>query len=202
MKSLNVNQLIEHIMRLKEKKSRIIVSISGKSRSGKTTLAKKLHDLLQEKSIKSQLIHLEDWILPIDQRTEGMNVYDRFNHKKLVKDFEKLFAGEEVKFHAYEGRTRKTDKDTHSYKLLEEGVVIIDGVITLGLDIIYDASDETVFVEIKERVRYERIKETYIEKGFSEEEINDLYIDRLEDEFNLIDKLKYKAHTIIFTPVI
>lgn len=202
MKSLNVNQLIEHIVRLKEKKSRIVVSISGKSRSGKTTLAIKLHDLLQEKNINSQLIHLEDWIIPVSERTETMNVYDRFNYKKLTQDFEKLFNGEEVKFHAYEEKTRETEEGTHSYKLLDEGVVIIDGVITLGLDVIYDASDETVFVEIKEKVRYERIKQTYLDKGLSDDEINDLYITRLEDEFQLIDKLKHKADTIIFTPVI
>ncbi len=202
MKSLNVNQLIEHIVRKQSKKSRIVVSISGKSRSGKTTLAKKLHDLLQEQDINSQLIHLEDWIIPVEKRTEGMNVYDRFNYKKVNEDFNKLFNGEEVTFHAYEEKTRGIEKGTHSYKLIDEGVVIIDGVITLGLDIIYDASDETVFVEIKEKVRYERIKKTYIEKGFSDDEINDLYIDRLEDEFNLVDKLKYKAETIVFTPII
>lgn len=202
MKSLTVNQLLEHIIRKQEKQSRIIVSISGKSRSGKTTLAKKLHDLLQEANIKSQLIHLEDWIVPVKERTEGMNVYDRFNYKKVNQDFTKLFNGEEVSFHAYEGKTRAQEKGTHSYKLLNEGVVIIDGVITLGLDLIYDASDETVFVEIKEKVRYERIKQTYIEKGFNDDEINDLYVDRLEDEFNMIDKLKYKAETIVFTPII
>lgn len=202
MKSLNVNQLIEHIVRMQSKKSRIIVSISGKSRSGKSTLARKLHDLLQDQSINSQLIHLEDWIIPVSERTDDMNVYDRFNYKKVVKDFEKLLKGEEIKFHAYEEKTRGTDSATQSYKLINEGVVIIDGVITLGLDVIYDASDETVFVEIKEKVRYQRIKQTYIEKGLKDDEINDLYIDRLEDEFNLIDKLKYKAETIVFTPII
>lgn len=202
MKNLNVKQLVEHILRLKTKKSRVIVSISGKSRSGKSTLAKKLHDLLKEQSINSQLIHLEDWIIPVDERTKDMNVYDRFNYQKLTNDFEKLLAGGEVKFHAYDEITRSTEKVTHSYKLIEEGVVIIDGVITLGLDVIYDASDETVFVEIKEKERYERIKQTYMEKGLNDDEINDLYIERLEDEFNLIDKLKYKAHTIVFTPII
>lgn len=202
MKSLNINQLMEQILRLRKSKSRVIVSISGKSRSGKTTLSKKLHDLLLEKGCQSQLIHLEDWILPVSERKEDMDVYQRFNHEKVTSDFQKLFNGEEVKFRAYEEKTRETEREEKSYKLVDEGIVIIDGVITLGLDVIYDASDETVFVEIKEKVRYERIKDTYKGKGLSNDDINDLYISRLEDEFQLVDKLKYKADTIVFTPVI
>ncbi|AIO19650.1 Uridine kinase [Candidatus Izimaplasma bacterium HR1] len=202
MKSLNVEQLIEHILRTQKKKPRCIVSISGKSRSGKSTLAKKLHDILQEKEMNTQIIHLEDWIIPVSERTEEMNVYDRFNYQKLINDFNNLLNEEEVHFHAYESKTRGIEKGTHSYKLIDEGVIIIDGVITLGLDVIYNASDVTVFVEIKEKVRYERIKKTYEEKGLKIDEINDLYIDRLEDEFNLVDKLKYKANTIVKTPVV
>ena len=202
MKNLNVEQLLQHILRKQKKNPRCIVSISGKSRSGKTTLAKKLQELLQEENMTTQVIHLEDWIIPVSERTEDMNVYDRFNHKKVTKDFTKLFNDEEVHFHAYEAKSRNVEEGTHSYKLLDEGVVIIDGVITLGLDVIYDASNITVFLEIKEKARYERIKKTYVDKGLGIDEINDLYIDRLEDEFNEIDKLKYKAETILFTPII
>lgn len=62
--------LIENIYKkyLTSKKKKIIVSISGLSRSGKTTLSNEISSFLDKKGIYNEIMSLDSWIIDHRER--------------------------------------------------------------------------------------------------------------------------------------
>ncbi len=192
----NINDIFCILQDLLSERERVIVLIAGNSRSGKTTLSNSLATYLVNGQIPVQKIELDDWIISFKERTKQMNVYDRFNSKKIETDFHKLFLGEKITISAYDAASRGENRISKVYKLIDQGVIIIEGVVAVGLNILYKNANISIYVTVDEKIRKKRFFEFYNQKGLSNNEVEDLYKTRYLDEFTIVDMTKNNASII------
>ena len=113
--------------------SRLIVGVDGLSRSGKTTMVKKLAMRLDEQQIPYCVFHMDDHIVERAKRYQtGQEEWLEHYEKQWDIDwfthhfFERLLEADELKMPFY-----NAESDTHHVKkvqLPDHGVIIIEGV--------------------------------------------------------------------------
>lgn len=201
MSGKEINIIFEEIVKRnifdKNIDKKIFVFIGGHSRSGKSTLALNLQSCLVDNGISAQIIALDDWIISIKERTNTMNIYEIYNYKSIIKDLEKLIDKGNIEIEAYEQYSRGVRRIKKSYYVEKSGVVIVDGIISLGIDINRQIESLRIFVEVDENTRKERIYEFYKKKNLNSSKIDELYYSRLNSEVKEIEKTKVNADIII-----
>ncbi len=114
-------------------RERFILGLDGLSRSGKTTLSKKLCKRLKERNIPHQLLHLDDYIVEREKRYHTRNE-EWIEYYQLQWDVEwltdhlfgKLKQSNELNLPFYNVKS-----DTSKMKTIQlpvQGVIIIEGV--------------------------------------------------------------------------
>ena len=143
-------------MNIKEFKNNItkdtgIIVIDGRSAAGKTTLANEL-----AKEFNGEVIHMDDFFLPIELRTEerfnepGGNVhYERFLQE--VKPY--LLSKESFSYRLF--NCKKMDFDGECF-IRNNGLVIVEGAYSLH-PAFGDYGTLRVFYDITKDTQYERI---------------------------------------------
>ncbi len=174
----------------------IIISIGGNTRSGKSTLASYLKMFLNDQKLQASIIHLDDWILPKDQRKKEINVFHNFQSKKLVSDIKRIIKGETVELEAYINHPAQSPRNI-SYTVDKEDVVIVEGVVALSLEELREISDIKIFLSIEEGLLKEKIELFYQWKGYDNEAIEALWQQRKPNEYDLIARDKQWADLII-----
>jgi len=176
-----------------------IIAIGGNSRSGKTVLARYLHQRLNKLGTKGMVISLDNWLLSHEKRKQEYDVYDRFQLYKINEDMGRLFRGEEVILKKYHQLSSKPTEESLKLKLLEEGVIIIDGVVALSSEAIRNISDIKIFCDIDNTLLKKRIVSFYQWKGYNNAAIESLLRDRKNDEYDLIKQDSACADIIVKT---
>ncbi len=193
-----INDLFYSILKLVNSNEKtIIVTVAGLSRSGKSTLIDKIEKKLNEKSICSTIIKLDNWIVPASMRNDQMTVRERYQYEKINNDITKLIKKKTINICPYDSVSRELlDKEV---KVTIEGsnVVFIDGVIALDHGFLNGISNLKVFVEIKEYTRKKRFQEFYRLKGFNAQEIKKTYNQRMIDELRIVRNSKQNADILI-----
>jgi uridine kinase len=128
----NLLVLLNNIPKI-EKGNRFILGIDGLSRSGKTTFANKLSQLLQEKNIQVCVFHIDDYIVEREKRynTKHEEWFEYYNLQwdvEWLKDnlFKKLKGSNQLNLPFYDNVS-----DTHSTQIIkipDTCVIIIEGV--------------------------------------------------------------------------
>ncbi|MBT2680114.1 AAA family ATPase [Bacillus sp. ISL-35] len=141
-------------------KHRLIIGIDGLSRSGKTTIVKKLAALLEESEMKSQILHLDDHIVDRTKRygtgeAEWKEYYYRqWEVEKLSEIlFEKLHHDNELLLPFYDDQM-----DQQVYKklnLMGKNVVLVEGIFLQRKEW-KEYLDYTIFIDCPRHIRFER----------------------------------------------
>ncbi len=183
---LSIEKLI--FTNLRESKSQpVIILVAGNSQSGKSTFAMNLYKHLKNNEIDVETISLDSWILPKTQRTDQMNVFERFRTKKMEVDLEQLLNGEAVVFKAY-SPLRDNRQIEQQYYIASKQVVIIEGIVALSIETLRQKADMKIFMQVGEEEHRKRIYRFYRWKGYTDHEIAILYKKRKSDEYDLIEK--------------
>ena len=186
------------------KRNRFLISISGCSRSGKTTLAKKIQKDLLKKGITNTIISLDNWLLGLNERKGDETVRERFQYKKISEAIDKLKKGKKVYTPVYDSKTRQiiNKKNPKPVYIENKGVGIIDGIVALDIKDVRDITDCKVFIDIDDEIRRERLIEFYATyKKYPSEEVKKIIEPRENDEVKLIKKTKDYAD-IIYNPAL
>jgi|APSaa5957512535_1039671.scaffolds.fasta_scaffold09754_2 mannose-1-phosphate guanylyltransferase / phosphomannomutase len=178
-------------------KKQTVIAIGGLSRSGKSTFASIVRKYFYDLSINVTTVHLDNWLLPIDERKLDIDVRERYQYSLLEKDIETLLNGKKIRINKYNSRTRKINNSTDTIFAGDNNVIILDGVIALDNKYIRDISDHTFFIKIDEKKREKRFKLFYKDKSISEKEINNLYRCRNLDEVPIVLASEFYAKKII-----
>ncbi len=99
----------------------------------------------------------------------------------------------------YEPSSRTSATEGAQIRLVENGVLIVEGV--LGFEI--PAGERKVlslFVSLPERIRRQRFTAEYLRRGMGMADIDALYIDRLRDEFGVVEAARARAEAELATP--
>ncbi len=168
------------------------ILIGGNSRSGKSHLSQCLKWELESENRSVFLVHLDDWILPKEERIQNSNVFQNFRFEELEADLARILKGEEIVLPGYPRHPkRKAEEVVYQYN--NEDIIIIEGVVSLSSPWLHEHADLSVYVYCEEAERKRRMKLFYDWKGYSEAEFEQLYQSRIENEYKLIEKEAYHA---------
>lgn len=187
--------LIERVKNIKKKP--FIITIGGNTRSGKTTLSKYLEKKLNEEGFKTKVVHLDNWLLPIEKRTEEINVFQRYQLDKLNIDCKNILDGRTVYISKYSQLLRGYSKGKIKYFIGNANILIFEGVVALSVESLLKYSHYRIFCDIKEALLYQRITKFYKWKGLLDDEIVKIFQKRKVDEYEVINSYKKYADLII-----
>ena len=153
MKHMELNELIEIVKKHKR------IAIDGRCASGKSTLGK-----LLQKETGGNLIHMDDFFLRPEQRTNeryatpGENVdHERFYEEVLTP----LIKGKEFFFHPFDCNTMQISANRIYVK--QNAVTIVEGSYSLHPQL-RDAYDLKIFMDIDPAIQLERLQKRNPEK--------------------------------------
>ena len=185
--------IINRIVTESKKHNPFVLSIGGNSRSGKTTLSKCIQKELNEEGISSEIISLDNWILPEKHRKGNESVYERFNLKEIELCLLSIFSDGEATIDKYYSPLEK-DYVYKKRRFKKKDVIIMEGVVALSLK---HLSNLNIYCDISDELHKKRFFDFYKYKGKNENEIKKLYKERLMDEYNLIKETKKYADIIV-----
>ncbi len=164
-----------------------IISISGPSRSGKTHLTSLLRELLLDDAQSVQVLPLDSWILPVEQRGPGFTGrHDFASIEEIVRSLVKRDRPLEVSLPIYDRQTRTRSLDTRKCTIKPEDFVLVEGV-TAGVSLaLQEAAHWKVFVNASQDVRRHRFLQEYRLRGWQEFDSKLLFLEREKDELPAI----------------
>lgn len=173
-----------------------VILIGGNARSGKSTLATYLKKKYEQENASVLKIELDNWILPEDQRRNCKTVHDRFRLDQLEADIQQVLTGIDLDMETYANHPMRKPQPIN-YRYNGEDIVLIEGVVALSSEILQNISHYKIFVETSPEEHKKRINNYYRWRGKSQHEIDTLYQQRLEDEYQLIEKDRILANLVV-----
>jgi D,D-heptose 1,7-bisphosphate phosphatase len=195
--SLAAEQILQKLTPVTKQKK--ILLVGGNTRSGKSTMASYLRLFFNRKGYNALQISLDNWLLAEENRTSGMNVYDRFQLRKIETDIQSLVAGNTVRLSSYTNHAERKPLEL-VYDASDSDFIIIEGVVALSSSILRDAADLKIFINITPDLFLKRIEQYYSWRGLSRQETAALIKKREVDEYQLIEKESKLADLIINSP--
>ena len=175
----------------------INIALAGLSRSGKTTLANSLKEIFDQCNLYTTIIHLDNWVLPLSERSHNNTVIDRYQYEKLTRDIKALMNSGTVDIVPYCSKTREISSRRIKIKTDNSYVVLFEGVIAIDHPLLREISYPKLYLEIDEKIRKQRFYDFYECKGFDLDYINSLYDIRLNDEKKYIVNSRNFADVVL-----
>jgi uridine kinase len=133
----------------------LVVGIAGGTASGKTTVARKIHEALRDTGIAfldqdSYYLPLDD--MPIEKRGEvNFDHPDAFDTALLVAHLEALKAGQPIDKPVYDFVT--STRSGRTTQVAPAGIILVEGILVLHLEAVRARLDVKIFVETEDDVR-------------------------------------------------
>lgn len=173
-----------------------VLLLGGPSKSGKTLNAKVLAEIYGFLgNSKVHIISVDGWLKLPDQRIEGVGVSSRYNMVELVraiKNIKNTTIPLSVEHPVYDRKTQKI-LGIKRHCINPGDVVIVEGVVALLDKELLANSDATVYIDVDNMVRKNRILSEYIWRGENESMIQGKISSRDIDEVELIRAQASKA---------
>lgn len=176
--------------------SKKIFFISGYSKTGKTTYANILKDLLANEKEQCNVISLDRWILPKGSRGDG--VLHRYDIDAIL-DFIKMFNKQKIKSKVYSlpNYNKKLNRPLGSrekVKISKNDFLIFEGVVAGYIANKLNAHGNHLFISREELHRRDSIQIDYLSRGYNMKKINSMLKSREIEELTFIDQFKNIAN--------
>jgi uridine kinase len=162
-----------------------IVGIAGGTASGKSTFCEKLEKLLYELELNLKVLHMDSYFKPKNERPF---VEAFVSGKKYIDDNHPLTA---------DLNALKSDIEMDINKR-EYDVIIVEGLLTLWDDEIYNKLDLKLYIDCRADERIVRRIKRNTQWGLTFEQITDVYLDMVRyrhDEY--VEPSKWRADIIL-----
>ena len=201
MKTINSVEVLANLVEsihMSSFESKSIILIGGVSRSGKSTLAKKLGLMLETKSIDCQIIEMDKWLVSLEKRKQNSKVIDRYHIESLIISLRDLLSDKVIFPPHYDSISRTQIAEIGSKPLsFKSGILIIEGVVALAVKELEKLAKIKIHVEISDFQRYRRLINFYkVIKAIPSKEYRQLIKDREKEEIPYIKKTSQKADVI------
>ena len=178
------------------KQSPCVIIVAGLARSGKSTFVQVLRSAMSKHNILSQVVSLDNWLIGVKQRSTNMTVRERYKYHEIESDIRALLNGETIAQKIYDPYSRAILSEK-PLSCAASSCLIIDGVPALDIDYLRNISKVKVYVDIDETVRKDRFFSFYRWKDLPEDDINNLYQQRLHDEAPYVLESKKYADLVV-----
>lgn len=175
-----------------------IILIGGCARVGKSTLSKRLNQLLKDRNLMSQVISLDSWLISHDKRKPGSKVIDRYHTKNMISALMDLYNGNVIYPPLYDSITRIQLSEIGPKPVsFKSGVLIVEGVIVLALNELTKLASIKIHLDINNCKRLRRLIEFYkVTKKISANEYKQLIKAREKEEVPYIRSISQNADII------
>ncbi len=178
-----------------------LVLIGGPAKTGKTSFARVLKEMLSFVGRDVHLISLDGWLDPERNANEGSGVLSRYKMDKFVVELQSVLDSKYIKSFiqpSYDSVSDLRLKDRH-ISIAPKDLIIVEGVVALLDSRLVEMSNNSIFVDLKSDV--ERINRLLYEYKFRNKELDDDIQTKLQsreiDEVSVIrensDKATYKV---------
>jgi uridine kinase len=183
---ISIEQLFTavHQSYTESKENIFVILVGGCSRAGKSTLSSALAEQFKNHQIESRIVNIDSWLISVDKRKPGSKVAERYDLAEINLAVEKILNGETVFPPIYDPATRKriegvTDKAIQ----LNNGVLIVEGVVTMSDRNLLSKSHIKIFVDIADTLRIKRLIDFYSKvKKVERETYKQIILDREKEE--------------------
>ncbi len=164
------------------------VLIGGQSRSGKSTFASILRDVLAEAGKKAVIICVDSWLRPEPQRKPGvLGRYDLASLQRIINHIAASKVPRTLEIAGYHKLERRPAGVAERLVISPDDVVIVDGTISLLLENPPGCAAYRVFVEIDESERRARVLRECRLRSLDEADAELVYNARRMDEIPVIN---------------
>jgi uridine kinase len=189
-----ISQLNPHLSNIVNSR---IISIGGLARSGKSSIARVILDLLSSLKINAHILCLDGWLKSSNDRYDEMPVLDKYNISQFLTDLRSvLIGGGYINVPIYDRNSRQTNSYTRKF-ICDSDFIIIEGVPALVSNEIVRLSNYKIFISSSEDVRFDRFNNDYLFRGDKAEIIINKYEIRNTSEVPMILDSSNKADLII-----
>jgi mannose-1-phosphate guanylyltransferase / phosphomannomutase len=174
-----------------------VVAIGGRSRAGKSVVAHALLRSLSEDGYDCLRVRLDDWIVPLSERTTHSDAEARHRVSLMPELVFGLRDGKAVIAPGYDPATRGAGSAV-TYDPSGKSVIVLEGGFAVH-GTIRSIIDLAVFVESPTEVQHARFSAFYRWKGLDNAAIETLWLERLADEWPAVDLQRRHADLILTT---
>ncbi|WP_064695278.1 HAD-IIIA family hydrolase [Rhizobium aegyptiacum] len=182
--------------RLSDTAGPLLVSICGRSRSGKSTLAHAVQRILSEAGRRVLRLELDRWILPLEHRSPNMSAEERSRVELYPEIVGMLRRSGQVEAPGYDAASRGELRGTAIYDARDVEVILLDGIFA-GHASIRQEVDMAVFVEASQQTLLNRFHTFYAWKGLTPLAAEGLWQSRIQEEWPRIDLQRTSADIVI-----
>jgi uridine kinase len=180
---------------------RRVVLIGGLARSGKSSAAQVLKELLAMYGKSAHVLSLDGWLKPTSRRDEGTGVLDRYDMEAAARQLGELAnATQRTEFNepVYDRATRGLAARPERHSVGADDVLIVEGVPAVHLPTLTTASRTLrLYIDTSEKTRLQRLKGDYAWRGYSDEKVDDILESRAQDETVVISQSAGNADYVI-----
>lgn len=189
----NATLKLQHLAEISTKNK--FALIGGYARSGKSTSAQVMKELINATGRTAHIIPIDSWLKPAKERQEGSGVLGRYDIQKFIEEMLRLINTNTDKVLNLRGYEKLTKEfiGSNSLKIHPEDFLIIEGIPALMNDVLMRETDIRVWVESEETVRIKRIEKILEIRGLKEMAIRETIAMRNIDEVPLIKQFQHYA---------
>ena len=162
-----------------------LVVIGGLARSGKSSAAQVLREILADRGRTAHIFPLDSWLKPVAERTEGTGVASRYDLETMlttVRPLLRLQTRASVSLPIYD-RARRAPYGRPVEMSIDPGdVILVEGVPALLVEELSAAAGVRVHLEMPEPERVERLRADYRWRGAADSAVDALVASRTKDE--------------------
>jgi len=177
-----------------------LVLVGGLARTGKSSAAQVLKELMVPLGRTAHVISLDGWLMPVDQRPEGQGVLARFDVQAIVRELGDVVGSTTrtmLTMPIYDRDTRAMHRHTVAHSVGAQDILIVEGVPALLIPALAVGHCLRVHVEASEALRRDRLLADYRWRGVSEEEVHNLMSSREGDETGPVHESRILADFVI-----
>lgn len=178
-----------------------VVLIGGLARSGKSSAAQVLKELLAMYGKSAHILSLDGWLKAASDRGEGTGVLDRYDLEAAIRQLSPLAnATQRTEFYEpiYDRATRGLASHPERHSVGADDVLIVEGVPALHLPALTTASPTLrLYIDISEQTRIHRLKSDYAWRGYSDDKLDQILRSRAQDETTVIRQSANSADYLI-----
>jgi histidinol-phosphate phosphatase family protein len=172
-----------------------LILVGGPSRSGKSSTANVLAELLGLVGKKVHVLSLDGWLKTAAERQEGAGVLGRYRLEVLIEHARKVASGPtrfDIEYPQYDRKLKQVQK-SKKVSIGPSDIVILEGVPALLDKRLLDLANLSIHIDVDDTLRMKRLHEEYLWREERREDFMKKIMSREIDEVSLIKSAADKA---------
>jgi D,D-heptose 1,7-bisphosphate phosphatase len=181
-----------------------LVLVGGTARSGKSSGAQVLKELVELRGRRAHVISLDSFLHPSEHRLEGEGVLARYDMARACDELLGVAAATtrtRLAVDVYHRGTRRMLGRRRELSIGAQDMLIVEGVPALLDPVLGQAPAWRVFVDVDPALRRERFVVDYRSRGRSGDQIDALWTSREQDETPVVAASRHVADDVVTLPI-